>query len=82
MTGKAEFQDDKFIVIPTKYLSLLASTVRGQLNYVLNRVRALRVSQGKGHHPGYYVVRRDEPYANEVLKMILKGEEEKSNGGV
>ena len=78
----AAFEDSKFIVIPTKYLDRLTVTARVQLRTVLNRVQRLRAKDGKESENKYYVVNRNEPYADDVLNTILLGEErkERENG--
>ena len=78
----AAFEDSKFIVIPTKYLDRLTVTARVQLRTVLNRVQGLRAEDGKESENKYYVVNRNEPYADDVLNTILLGEErkERENG--
>jgi hypothetical protein len=79
----AEFEKDKFIVIPTKYLERISTTARIQLAAVMNAVEKVR---GKDKvvnlYPEYYVVNQDEPYAEDVLSVILRGEErkERENG--
>ena len=74
----AVFEDDKFIVIPTKYLDRLSMTLRGQLKYITARVRDLRIEDRKHNlDPRYYVVNQDEKYALDVLNTILLGEERK-----
>ena len=75
----ARFEDDKFIVLPTKYVEQMPSTLKTQLAYVCDRVRTLR-SDAKGEYtpvPKYYVCNQDEPYAQDVLNTILLGEERK-----
>ena len=73
-----KFEDDKFLVLPTKYIQILSMTMRGQLTYIANRVQTLRQNSSRGDHPGYYVCSRDEPYAEDVLNEILRGEERKT----
>ena len=74
----AKFEDDKFVVIPTKYIVDLPTTARIQLRYILHQVGRLREAAGKTDlDPKYYVVNRDEPYADEVLGTILLGEKHK-----
>lgn len=73
----AVFEEDKFIVIPTKYLGQLTQTAYLQLVRVLDRVSNLRAAAGKREAAKYYVVNRDEPYAEDVLNIILLGEERK-----
>ena len=76
-----KFEDDKFLVLPTKYVDQLSTTQKGQLRYIFARVEALRVSAGKTElDPKYYVVNQDEPYALDVLNTILLGEERKERG--
>jgi hypothetical protein len=79
----AEFEDDKFIVIPTKYIERLSMTARIQLVAVMGAVEKVRVKDKVVNlYPEYYVVNRDEPYAEDVLSIILRGEErkERENG--
>ena len=73
----AVFEDDKFLVIPVKYLDRMSVTTRGHLYAVMERLRKLREGDGKDTDNQYYVVNQDEPYANDVLNTILLGEERK-----
>jgi len=68
------FEDNKFIVIPTKYLAQLAITNRVNLERLLDRIENLRLADRKDPNPRYYVCNVDEPYAREVHDAILKGE--------
>jgi hypothetical protein len=73
----ASFIEDKFLVLPTKYLDQLSTTNKAHLNYILNRIKVMREEQGKTDSPKYFVCNQDEPYANDVLNTILLGEERK-----
>jgi hypothetical protein len=76
---KVEFDPDKYVVIPRKYLKLLALTHRVHLIGVLERVQKMRGRLTKEPDPAYYVCKQDEPYADKVLEIILQGEKEKLN---
>ena len=74
----AGYEKDKFLVIPTKYLSRMSRTTRGQLKYILTQLEAIRRRDGNENtRPKYYVVNQDEPYSEQVLDIILAGEEKK-----
>lgn len=73
----AEFEEDRFVVIPRKYVERLSMTARLYLTQMVRQVRAMREQDGKTGEPLYYVVNRDEPYAEDVLSTILLGEERK-----
>lgn len=53
----------------------------GYLDEILNIIAAGRKKDGKKPINSYYICNIDEPYANEVNKVILKGESEKRNNG-
>ena len=75
----AAFEEDRFVVIPRKYVERLSMTARLALTQMVRQVRAMR-EQDAGEpvpYSKYYVVNRDEPYAEDVLNIILLGEERK-----
>ena len=74
----AGYEKDKFLVIPTKYLPRMSRTIRFQLKYILTQLESIRRRDGNENmRPEYYVVNQDEPYADQVLDIILAGEDEK-----
>lgn len=64
----AKYQEGKFIVINKKNLKKLNEAQHFYLTLLLGKLE-------DGNK--YYVVNQDEPYAEEVLNIILKGEEGK-----
>ncbi len=48
-----------------------------QLEGIIRRVMELRKFGGRDPEPSYYVVNKDEPYADKVLELIQKEEEKK-----
>ena len=75
----ATFEEDRFVVIPRKYVERLSMTARLALTQMVRQVRAMREQDAGEPVPcsKYYVVNRDEPYAEDVLSTILLGEERK-----
>lgn len=67
----AEFQEDKYIVIPTKYVDKMPVQVRHRLLDIQNEIRELRKFEGKSDWPKYLVGKQSEPYAEEVKDLIL-----------
>lgn len=49
-------------------------------NIIESEYTQVRRRQGKDVAPGYYVVNHDEPYADEILEVIKKGELAKKKG--
>ena len=62
--------EEKFIVMNRKYLKDIPGAY---FSFFLAMIEAY-VPNNK-----YYVCNQDEPYANEVLRIILEGEEAKMN---
>ena len=60
-------------------LKYLTDNQIGYLDEILNVIAGGRKKDGKKAINSYYICNIDEPYANEVNKVILKGECEKSN---
>jgi hypothetical protein len=75
-----DIDEDKYIVIPTKYIEQLSQSVRLNLLYALDRIRLMRERDGKIEPAKYYVVKQDEPYAESVRSTILINEERKQRG--
>jgi hypothetical protein len=75
----AEFEDEKFIVLPMKYVNEMPSYLQADLGEVLSNIAWQREQQGFNPEAKYYVCNRDEPYAEEVLRVILTGEEDKED---
>lgn len=46
------------------------------LDGIVRKIGIMRKEEGRNHDPHYYVVNIDEPYAEEVLKLIKKHEGE------
>lgn len=60
--------EDKFLVINKKYLGMIPPSIRPMLKEAMKRVPVNR----------YYVCNQDEPYAQGVIDVILRGEDEKN----
>lgn len=63
--------EDKFIVINKKHLDRIPSDLRKKFMQVLEEVEKYLP------HNDYVVVNKDESYFSEVMRIILKREEEK-----
>ncbi len=72
--------NDKFTVLKIedieKYLSFVEKELLGTL---IDNIQIGREKDGKSASNTYYVVNTDEPYAEEVLRLILQREDEKQN---
>lgn len=69
-------EEDKFIVWKNEDLRaviLKAPWLRRYFNSLVDAISDLRKSQGKGENK-YLVCNRDEPYADEIWRVILEGE--------
>lgn len=73
-----EFIPDKYLVIPTKYLSLLNDEYKLALSMILEQIREHRSLQGKDPNPIYYVCKRSDSNAPEILDLILENPPVKS----
>lgn len=73
----AEFEE-KFYVVNYKYLDDLTPYYKGVFNLAMHILDSV-LPKNK-----YYVCNQDEPYADEVLQVILAGEDKKNklNKGV
>ena len=69
-------EENKFIVIPVKDLRYLDNPQHSSLKEIVEKLAEGRKLEGKKSNE-YYVCNQDEPYAKEVLEVILKGEEAK-----
>lgn len=86
---KAEYKDDMFIVINRKHIDRMNKRFndcggRGGHPDVLRLTTALslfaksyRFEFGEELNQKYYVCNQDEPYSDQVLKIILDGESKK-----
>jgi len=61
--------EEKFIVLNLKHLNNQDNSIKRELSNILSK---LKMPDNK-----YYVCNQDEPYAQEVINIILKGEKEK-----
>ncbi|OEU68668.1 MAG: hypothetical protein BA863_16505 [Desulfovibrio sp. S3730MH75] len=68
----AEFKGNKFFVINREHLRESPPFCQG--------LACLALDYAEQHipHNRYYVCNQDEPYADEVLRIILEGEDKKS----
>ena len=70
----------KFTVIKNEDIrKYLTKEQIGQLLTISSVIQAGRMKDGKTAGNLYYVVNQDEPYAEDVLQLILKGEDNKQN---
>lgn len=89
--SKIEFEPDKFIVINRKRFDRFHG-VNGRTgrdwqhpylwklcNAIENFAKLYKKETGKKMNQKYYVCNQDEPYADEVLKVILEGEKKKKH---
>ena len=65
---KAKFESNKFLVVNRKYLNSFPGWKCGLVAW------ALQCIEDKVPENHYYVCNQDEPYADKVLDVILKGE--------
>ena len=72
-----KYDPDKFIMITTKDLLELPKQMQNTLQEICVWVEIARRERGADPYPKYYVCNQDEPYAQEVLRIILDGEKEK-----
>jgi hypothetical protein len=66
--------EEKFFVINRKHIENAPPYQRGLMNLLLNQINRFAPFNK------YYICNQDEPYAGEVLRVILEGEEAKMNG--
>ena len=80
MAYKAEFHEDKYIILKKEYVESLLTDEEQQ---VLQDVIAALHKKQKEHNiqtdSKYYVCNRDESYARDVIKIILEGEYSKEH---
>lgn len=76
----AERMYNKFTVIKNEDMEkYLSDSEKELLNNIILRIAIGRDRDRKVAENTYYVVNTDEPYAEEILQLILKGEDEKQN---
>ena len=68
----------KFEVLPKKYVHRLRPEQLVALNQIHCDISMMRIKDGKSPHAEYFVCNQDEPYADEVLRVILDGEDKKN----
>lgn len=74
----ADIIKEKYIVLKNEDIEKYCKV--GDLNaldFIRHRIRAGRENEGKPTNNSYYVCNTDEPYADEVLHVILNGEDGK-----
>lgn len=72
-----EFESCKFLVIKTEYINSMSGKNRQRFLWVLRDIQKQRKRLGKKPNPFYYVCNQDEPYAKQVIEIILGGEKAK-----
>ena len=65
------FSDDKYIILKKEDVKKFLS--QKQQNNILLYQNMISISKGV-EEPKYYVCNRNEPYAKDVIMMIMKGE--------
>lgn len=74
----AEYKANTHTVIKNEDIQkYLTAEEKRQLVHILVNISSGRRTDGKKPENTYYICNTDEPYSEEVLKAILKGEEEK-----
>jgi hypothetical protein len=68
---------EKYIVIKSDYIAFLSRKHFDNLNKVLDEINRIRRNFGKVFLNKYIVCNIDEPYAEQVWKVILDGEDKK-----
>lgn len=77
------FEDKKYLVIKMADIEAASAMYghgfRSAYEDFLDHIRSYREIMGKEFAQRYYVVNQDEPYAEEILNLILKRENEKAS---
>ena len=74
----AEYKE-KFLVINGKDLKGLTPLKQAKLGEIMNDIEAYRSKRGTTPEAKYYVCNQDEPYAQQVIDIILQGETTKED---
>lgn len=74
----AKEKKNQFIVMNMKDVANMSERGRAALQMAAEEMKKARVVNGQNPHPHYFVCNQDEPYAKEVLGVILKGEDVKA----
>jgi len=72
-----QFERFKFIVLPTKYTEHMSGKNRMRLRWICRDIEKQRRKLGKDPDPRYYVCNIDEPYSEQVIEIIMNGENSK-----
>jgi hypothetical protein len=77
---KAEYEDDKFLVLKKEDIEqYLNYNQKLEFQECLNAIKYKRRIYGKPAVNKYYTCNQDEPYAQEVIDLILTREAQKNN---
>ena len=79
MPHKAEFHEDKYIILKRETLTLLTPVERNGLEKAILQLEVAMLKNKIPTDNKYYVCNRDEPYAPEVIRLILEGEYNKEH---
>jgi predicted RNA-binding protein len=70
-----ELKENTHIVIKREdVLTLVTSEEAVQLANILQKIEEKRLEQGRKIKQSYYVINQDEPYARQILNVIMNGE--------
>lgn len=64
-------EEDKYLVIPLKYVDDLTEVEKKQLSGIIDMIKEIRILENKETDPRYIVCKESEPYAEDVWKLIL-----------
>jgi hypothetical protein len=72
-----KIKENTHIVIKVKDLKNISCEAQGRLHWILLEIMEYRKDSGKPYKNDYYVVNKDELYADKILEVIKQGELEK-----
>lgn len=72
-----EIKNNTHFIIKCDDVKYLSKTQSKHLLVILARIASCRMREKKNPINDYYICNKDEPYADEVLKVILRGEDAK-----
>lgn len=78
----AEKQEDKYLIWKMETLEGLCEldpAFRGAFEFLAAGMQQARLKEGKERFNRYIVCNQDEPYAEKVWQVILRGEKAKAN---
>jgi D-alanyl-D-alanine dipeptidase len=75
----SEIKEKTHVVLKLKDIAYLSPSLQADLRHICRKVIELRDIMQKEPNPEYFVVNKDEPYAEKILEAILEGERNKQN---